>query len=193
MKSFLSFYFFFVFSFASWAQETVVPTFAQGMSGLIGPSDTVSVIVHREPDLNSSGQLAKNGTLAIPLIGTITLAGRTTTAVESLIEAKLRDGYLVRPQVSVRITARMARTVTVNGQVSEPGVFNLPFGQEVTLQQVIGMAGGATDVANLKKVTLRRGATGKSITVNVGAIFSNKAKDIILQKGDFIFVPEGWF
>ena len=55
------------------------------------------------------------------------------------------------------------------------------------------MAGGATDVANLKKVTLRRGATGKSITVNVGAIFSNKAKDIILQKGDFIFVPEGWF
>jgi polysaccharide export outer membrane protein len=176
------------------AQEKAVQESAvQGMSGLINSSDTVSVVVHREPDLNSNGQLAQDGTLSVPLIGSIQLAGRTTSVAEKQIEAKFRDGYLVRPQVTVRITKRLARTVTVNGQVSEPGVFTLPFGQQMTLQQVIGMAGGATDVANLKKVTLRRGSSGKSYTINLKDIFANKAKDIVLQKNDFIYIPEGLF
>lgn len=174
-------------------KEEAAPVTAQGMSGLIGPSDTLSIVVHREPDLNSSGQLAKDGTLSVPLIGSISFVGKTTAAVESIIEAKFRDGYLVRPQVSVRITKRMARNVTVNGEVAQPGVFNLPFGQPMTLTQVIAMAGGATDIANIKKVTLRRGSTGKIYTINLKNIIANKAKDVVLQKDDFIFVPEGWF
>lgn len=194
MKIILTPLFFFLTLLTAMAQEEgAAPAAVNGMNGLIGPSDTISVIVHREADLNSSGQLAKDGTLSVPLIGLVSLAGRTTAAAESLIEAKFRDGYLVRPQVTVRITQRMAQTVTVNGQVSEPGVFSLSFGQNTTLQQVIGMAGGATDVANLKKVTLRRGSTGKSYTVNLKDIFANKAKDIVLQKDDFIYVPEGLF
>lgn len=194
MKIILTPLFFFLTLLTAMTQEEgAAPAAVNGMNGLIGPSDTISVIVHREADLNSSGQLAKDGTLSVPLIGLVSLAGRTTAAAESLIEAKFRDGYLVRPQVTVRITQRMAQTVTVNGQVSEPGVFSLSFGQNTTLQQVIGMAGGATDVANLKKVTLRRGSTGKSYTVNLKDIFANKAKDIVLQKDDFIYVPEGLF
>ncbi len=175
------------------AQEENNPVAAQGMTGLINPSDTISIIVHREPDLNSAGRLAKNGTLSVPLIGAIVLAGKTTAAAESLIEAKLRDGYLVRPQVSVRITERVPRSVTVSGQVNDPGVFNIPFGQKITLVQVISMAGGATDVANVKKVSLQRGETGKIFTINLKSIISNKIKDVVLQKDDFVFVPEGWF
>ncbi len=194
MQKFFTCFVLLVLANLSMAQEKAVQESAvQGMSGLINSSDTVSVVVHREPDLNSNGQLAQDGTLSVPLIGSIQLAGRTTSVAEKQIEAKFRDGYLVRPQVTVRITKRLARTVTVNGQVSEPGVFTLPFGQQMTLQQVIGMAGGATDVANLKKVTLRRGSSGKSYTINLKDIFANKAKDIVLQKNDFIYIPEGLF
>lgn len=173
--------------------QEAAPVTAQGMSGLISASDTVSIVIHREPDLNSSGQLAKDGTMSIPLIGAVTLVGRTTSSAESLIEAKFKDGYLVRPQVSVRITQRLVHTVTVNGEVSQPGVFNLPHGQPITLMQVISMAGGSTDVANIKKVSLRRGITGKSYLINLKDIISNKKQDIILQKDDFIYVPEGLF
>lgn len=194
MQTFFTCFVLLALAILSMAQEKAVQESAvQGMSGLINSSDTVSVVVHREPDLNSNGQLAQDGTLSVPLIGSIQLAGRTTSVAEKQIEAKFRDGYLVRPQVTVRITKRLARTVTVNGQVSEPGVFTLPFGQQMTLQQVIGMAGGATDVANLKKVTLRRGSSGKSYTINLKDIFANKAKDIVLQKNDFIYIPEGLF
>lgn len=165
----------------------------EGMNGLIGPSDSVSITVHREPDLNASGQLAKDGSISIPLIGTVRLSGKTTAIAETLIEAKFRDGYLVRPEVSVLITKRVERTVTVNGHVTSPGVFNLPHDRKITLRQVIGMAGGATDIANLKKVTLRRGVNGKAYTINLKDIMANKAKDIVLQQDDFIHVPEGWF
>ena len=188
MKAILTLLFLLLSLSLSPAQQAV-----EGMGGLIGPSDTVSITVHREPDLNASGQLAKDGSISVPLIGSVKLSGKTTAIAEKLIEAKFRDGYLVRPEVSVLITKRVVRNVTVNGEVASPGVFNLRFGQQTTLRQVISMAGGATDVANLKKVTLRRGVNGKTYTINLKDIMANKAADIILQEDDFINVPEGWF
>ena len=164
-----------------------------GMSGLISASDTVSIAVHREPDLDASGQLAKDGSITMPLIGSVKLAGKTTALAESLIKAKLLDGYLVRPQVTVRITKRQVNTVSVDGQVNNPGVFTLPFGQALTLRQVMAMAGGANDIANVKKITFTSGATGKSRYINLKDIISGKQKDIVLRKDDFIWVPEGFF
>ena len=164
-----------------------------GMSGLISSSDTVSISVHREPDLDANGQLAKDGSITMPLIGSVKLAGKTTALAESIIKAKLLDGYLVRPQVTVRITQRQINTVSVDGQVNTPGVFTLPFGQSLTLRQVISMAGGANDIANLKKITLTSGATGNTQLVNLKDIIAGKKKDIVLKKDDFIWVPEGFF
>ncbi len=182
----------FLFSVSmAFGQAVSVPV--SGKSGLVGPSDTVSITVHREPELSANGQLAKDGTISIPLIGSVRLVGKTTSVAEFLIESKLRDGYLVRPDVTVLITKSPIRTVTVNGHVTSPGVFNLPDGEQITLRKVISMAGGATDVANLKKVTLRRGVNGKSYVINLKDIMANKTQDIILQKDDFIHVPEGWF
>ena len=168
-------------------------TSGSGMSGLIGSSDTVSISVHREADLNANGQLAKDGTISIPLIGSVKLAGKSTSSAETLIESKLLDGYLVRPQVTVRITKRQAQTVSVDGEVNQPGVFTLPFGQPLTLRQALSMAGGANDVANLKKISLRSGATGKVQLINLKDIISGKKNDIVLKKNDFIWVPEGLF
>ena len=71
------------------------------------------------------------------------------------IKAKLKDGYLVNPQVSVSIEARVRRTVTVLGQAQNPGVFELPADRKLTVVEAIGMAGGATRIANTKKITLK--------------------------------------
>lgn len=173
------------------ADESVVSI--SGMSGEIQASDTISIFVHREADLNTNGQLAKDGTVTMPLIGSIKLAGRTTSSAESLIEAKLLDGYLVRPEVTVRISKRPVHTVSVDGQVNQPGLFTLPHGQPLTLTQVISMAGGSNDVANLSKVSLRSGLTGKVRFINIKDIIKGKKKDIILSKNDYVWVPEGLF
>ena len=192
MKTFFTFSLITFIALLGLAPDAVAEPVA-GMSGLISPSDTVSISVHREADLDTSGQLAKDGSITMPLIGSLKLAGKTTAVAESMIKAKLLDGYLVRPQVTVRITQRQVNTVSVDGEVEQPGIFTLPHGKNVTLREVISMAGGANDIANLKKVTLTQASTGKVYTINVKEIIAGKKKDIVLQKNDFVWVPEGLF
>jgi len=161
-------------------------------SGVIGRLDSVEIRVFREDDLATSGQLSADGTIRMPLIGPVRLAGLTTDQAAAAIAAMLKDGYLVSPQVSVSIQARVRRTVTVLGQAQNPGVFELPADRQLTLVEVVGMAGGATRIANLKKLTLKR-SDGRVLTVNLKDITAGKAADIALRDGDVLSIPESLF
>jgi protein involved in polysaccharide export with SLBB domain len=162
-------------------------------SGVIGHLDTVEVTVFREDDLTTRGQLSPDGTLNMPLIGTVKLVGLTTNQAAAAIEAKLKDGYLIRPQVSVSIGARLRRTITVLGQAQNPGVFELPVNRSLTVVEAVGLAGGVTRIANSKKITLKRGKSGEVQQVDLKAITSGKSKDIPLRDGDVLTIPESLF
>lgn len=161
-------------------------------SGIIGKLDTVEIRVFREDELTTAGQLSPDGTISMPLIGAVKLAGLTTDQAAAVITAKLRDGYLVRPQVSVSIEARVRRTVTVLGQAQSPGVFELPADRQLTVVEAIGMAGGATRIANTKKISLKRKG-GEVRQVNLKDITTGKAADIVLRDGDVLSIPESLF
>jgi len=161
-------------------------------SGVIGQRDTVEIRVFREDDLTTTGQLSGDGTISVPLIGSVKLAGLTTDSAAKAIEAKLKDGYLVKPQVTVTIEGRIRRTITVLGQAQNPGVFELPANRALTVVEAIGMAGGSTRIANTKKITLKRSG-GKVQTINLKDITSGKASDISLKDGDVLSIPESLF
>jgi protein involved in polysaccharide export with SLBB domain len=161
-------------------------------SGVIGKLDTVEIRVFREDDLTTAGQLSADGTISMPLIGSVKMAGLTTDQAAAAITAKLKDGYLVRPQVSVSIEARVRRTVTVLGQAQSPGVFELPADRRLTVVEAIGMAGGATRIANVKKISLKR-RSGQVQVLNLKDITSGKSTDVVLQDGDVLSIPESLF
>ena len=98
----------------------------------------------------------------------------------------------MKPEVSVSIEARIRRTVTVLGQVQRPGVFVIPAHRQLTLVEAIGMAGGATRIANNKKINLKRG-NNQVFTVNLSDIIVGKGQDIPLSDGDVITIPESLF
>lgn len=161
-------------------------------SGLIGHMDSVEIRVFREDELTTSGQLSPDGTISMPLIGAVRLKGLTTDQAAAAITRRLADGYLVKPEVSVSIEARIRRTITVLGQAQRPGVFELPANRRFTLVEAIGMAGGVTRIANAKKISLKR--DGGSVTVvNLQDITSGKVSDINLGDGDVITIPESLF
>jgi protein involved in polysaccharide export with SLBB domain len=164
-------------------------------SGTISPMDTVEIRVFREEELTTMGQLSPDGTISMPLIGTVKMRGLTTDQAAAAITAKLKDGYLVNPQVSVTIEARVRRSITVLGQVQNAGVFELPANRQLTVVEAIGMAGGATRIANTKKITLKRSSGGKPqvSTLNLKDITSGKTPDIALRDGDVLTVPESLF
>jgi protein involved in polysaccharide export with SLBB domain len=161
-------------------------------SGVIGKLDTVEIRVFREDELTTAGQLSADGTISMPLIGSVKMAGLTTDQAAAAITAKLKDGYLVRPQVSVSIEARVRRTVTVLGQAQSPGVFELPADRRLTVVEAIGMAGGATRIANVKKISLKR-RSGQVQVLNLKDITSGKSTDVVLQDGDVLSIPESLF
>lgn len=160
-------------------------------SGVIGHMDNVEIRVFREDDLTTRSQLSPDGTVTMPLIGAVRLEGLTTDQAAAAIKRKLADGYLVKPEVSVSIEARIRRTVTVLGQAQRPGVFELPAHRNLTLVEAIGMAGGMTRIANPRKVTLKRG--GNVQVLNLKDITAGKGTDIPLQDGDMITIPESLF
>ena len=160
-------------------------------SGVIGRLDNIEIRVFREDELTTQGQLSSDGSITMPLIGRVVVQGLSTDQAARLIERKLADGYLVKPEVTVSIAARVRRTVTVLGQAQRPGVFEIPAHRNLTLVEAIGMAGGLTRIANSRKITIK-GAGGVR-TVNLKDIASGKGQDIPLKDGDVVNIPESLF
>lgn len=162
----------------------------------ISPADILDVTVFQETDMKSSLRVSTEGTIALPLVGIVTVGGMTTQEAAQAIRAKLSKGYLINPQVSVTVMEFSKRRFTVLGQVQKPGSFDIPDQQEVTLLQAIGMAGGYTRIANPGKVTLMRRIGGKEDVIMLNAkkmADGSAASAVLVLPGDVITVAESRF
>ena len=144
----------------------------------IGPQDKLNITVFQVADLSlEKVQVDASGRILMPLIGSITAGGRTTTEVSAEIASKLSAKYLQNPQVSVVVEEAVSQKVTVDGAVMEAGVF--PLRGRTTLLQAVAMAKGPKDTANLKRVAIFREINGQRMAAvfDVAAIRSGMAAD----------------
>lgn len=157
---------------------------------MIGPEDVLYIYVWKEENLSRSVPVRMDGMISIPLVDDIKAAGLTPLQLKELLLAKLRE-YVDTPDVTVIVTEANSYKVYVQGEVKTPGVIRLR--TETSLVQLIVMAGGFTDWADKKKITIIRKEGGKEsrIRVNYNKIIDGDegAKDIILKSGDIIIVP----
>jgi polysaccharide export outer membrane protein len=101
--------------------------------------------------------VSSEGKINLPILGTISASGKTTTELEKIISTILEsNGHLKNPSVSVRI---LNAKVTVLGEVKLPGTYTYSE-QTITLPQAIGYAGDITIEANRKEVMLIREEEG---------------------------------
>jgi len=174
----------------------VTATAAASENYRMAANDVVEVKVYQESDLDTTARVAKDGTIAFPLIGMVQIGGRTAEEAAQLIQNRLRE-YLVKPQVTIRITEYSKRRITVLGQVGKPGTFDLPDGANVNLLEAIGMAGGFARSAKPSRVTVKRvGKNGEEATFKLDAKRMSVEKDsprFEILPGDTIVVPESLF
>jgi protein involved in polysaccharide export with SLBB domain len=83
--------------------------------------DEIAMVVYGEKELSGSYKVGAGGTIAVPLIGEVNVGGLHLRAAEELVAAKLADGYLVEPSVTMQVTS--ARPVYILGEVKNPGSF----------------------------------------------------------------------
>lgn len=161
----------------------------------VGPGDIVSIQVVGEKDLPQEYEVASDGTVVVPYVQTIVVAGLEPRDIAAIVRQRLIDKkILVDPTVVVQVKEYHSRTVILLGQVAKPGSFPLTPG--LTLMQAISLAGGLTAIADDDKVTLTRKLTNTStrtVRVSVDAITDGKAPDVPLQAGDRVYVYQRLF
>ena len=164
------------------AENGIAPTTAGYKIGVL---DVLDISVFQVPELTKSVQVAETGTINLPLIGEVAVAGRTAQQVERELTAKLGAKYLQDPQVTVYVKEYNSQQVTIQGEVKKPGEF--PLRGKTSLLQLIALAGGFEDNSDSTVLILRQ-ANGKrtAATFNVSAIQKGRADDPLLQPGDNI-------
>lgn len=179
---------------------SVSPSSATRASYTIANTDRLRITVYQEEDLSVFTRVDAKGTVNLPLVGEVPVAGKTVSEAQHIIEAAYRDGrYLKKPQVTINIEEYAAREVSIDGKVRTPGRYPLPIEANMTVLDLVTKAGGLTDTAKGTAITVTRiTADGKKVvfTVDVESLMKGrdraKATDnsVLLQAGDIVYVPE---
>lgn len=160
----------------------------------LGPGDVFTVRVYGEQELSGSHQVAPDGTIDFPLLGSVDVNGLEPPEVADTVQRLLKERRLLRaPHVSVYVERYVSKRVSVVGAVANPGTFVLEPG--MTVVEAISMAGGFSSLADRDGtvVTRRVGTDVVRYRVPVAKVANGKAKDIEVASGDIIFVPERLF
>jgi len=159
------------------------PSHAADTEYRLGSGDKVKVTVFGEADLSGDYEISASGGVAFPLVGEIAAGGGTARDLEKRIAAKLRDGYLKNPTVSVEVLSY--RPFFIMGEVKRPGSY--PYKAGLNLLNATALAGGYTYRAKSSLWVITR-VGDKNIQEK-----EIKDGDFIVRPGDTIVVPERFF
>ena len=157
---------------------------------VFGQGDVLEVFVWRNEQLSREVVVRPDGKISLPLIQDIQAEGLRVLQLKERISGRFKD-YVQNPTVTIIVKQINSYKVSVLGRVLRPGVY--PITGDTTLVEAISMAGGFTEWANKRKITVIRdeGDKKKKFRVNYKKIISGKdpSQNIILQRDDTIVVP----
>lgn len=152
--------------------------------------DTVVVSVWREEALQREVRVLPDGSITLPLVGRVEVAGLGTPEVEQRIAAKLKD-FIPDPNVSVVITGIEGNRAYVLGKVARPGPIIMS--GPTTVLQALSMAGGLDKFADEGAIKIVRPKAGGTevLPVHYKDLISGRVMttNLVLMAGDTILVP----
>lgn len=172
----------------------VITPYAQAQSNYsMGAGDEVRMTVYGQPELMTEGQINTDGTLEVPLLGAVKVAGRSSGDAAKLIAEKYQSGnFLKSAQVNLLVTKYRSQVVSILGKVNRPG--KLVLEGATSLTQAIAWAGGIADSGNERVVLVRSEPNGRQerrdydLQKQLGRE-ADSSTIVWLQDGDTIYVP----
>jgi polysaccharide export outer membrane protein len=143
--------------------------------------DVLRVMVYGGKDISTTYKVNDAGRIDFPLVGAISVRGRTTGQAASAIAAALANGYMRDPNVTVEVD--QYRPFYIQGQVKTAGQYPYVYG--MTVRAAISTAGGFTDIADKNRVEVYRRSGGQVVHAPIGL-------DEPIAPGDTLVVPERW-
>lgn len=139
-------------------------------------------------------RIASNGTISLPYVGAIKIAGNTLTQINNAIRKRLVGSVATDPQVHTELVGDMSGSVLVAGAVKTPGRFSSLQGA-LTILDVINMAGGPVLEPHLINVIVRNGK--QVYTINYDEVLAGNNRqlsprsEVILERARQRFVAMG--
>jgi polysaccharide export outer membrane protein len=158
---------------------------------LVGPGDVVEVDVLGNDDLSRTTTVQTSGTITLPLLGDVPVAGLSARAIAERLRDLLGRDYLVNPQVEVKVKEYLSQFVSVVGEVQTPG--RKPIKGKTRLIDALVEAGGFNARAAGEIVATRISGTfpngSHTLTVRLGGALTpdnRRALETLLVSGDII-------
>ena len=163
---------------------------------VIGPGDTVNIIVWRNAELSMSVPVRPDGRISTPLVEDLPALGKDPTTLARDIEGALGK-FIREPVVTVIVTnffGPYSEQIRVIGEAAKPQ--SLPYRQNMTMLDVMIAVGGLTDFADGNAgVLLRTSEGGKQYTVRLKDLVrrGDVSANVDVKPGDVLIIPQSWF
>lgn len=164
---------------------------------LVGPGDTVDIIVWRNPEVSMSVPVRPDGKITTPLVEDLPASGKTSTELARDIEGALSK-YIQQPVVTVVVTqfvGPFSEQIRVIGEATQPQA--LPYREKMTLMDVLIAVGGITDFAAGNRARIIRNIDGKqqqfSVRLNDLIRDGDISANVPMFQGDVLVIPESFF
>jgi polysaccharide biosynthesis/export protein len=161
-----------------------------GRDYVIGPGDRLAVEVFGISELSRSVLVDANGQIALPVAGVVTASGTTPVELGTEIATRLSARHVRDPQVTVSIAEVHSAHVTIDGAVTEPGVY--PYTGRLTLVRALARAKGVTEFARQNHVVVFRTVGNQNLAAlyDLRAIRRGMYEDPEIYANDVVVVGE---
>ncbi|WP_425532298.1 XrtA/PEP-CTERM system exopolysaccharide export protein [Aromatoleum buckelii] len=163
---------------------------------VIGPGDSVNVVVWRNPELSMAVPVRPDGKITTPLVEDLPALGKDSSTLARDIEQALAK-FIREPVVTVVVTSFVgpySEQVRVVGEAATPQV--LPYVQKMTLLDVMIAVGGVTEFADGNGASiLRTGEGNKQYSVRIKDLLKrgDVSANVEMRPGDVLIIPQSWF
>ena len=162
---------------------------------LIGPLDTLQIIVWRNPDLSTTVPVRPDGKVSVPLVEDLNAIGKNPTQLARDVE-KAMSRFIRDPVVTVLVTqfnGPYGEQIRVVGEAARPQA--LPYRQRMTLLDVMIAVGGLTDFADGNNASVLRTGEARQYRVRLKDLVrrGDVSANIEMKPGDVVIIPQSWF
>lgn len=155
---------------------------------VLGPDDSVQVIVYGQPEFGVTTRIKSDGTIVMPLIGTLKAAGQTNITLAKTVTDKLTSsGFLKDPIVNVEIGSYVSKSANVVGKVGQSGIY--PLDRPYRALDMLLRAGWVRD-GGATYVYLRRSGQPETRLDVESLVRGDDSANPLLRPGDTLFVPD---
>jgi polysaccharide biosynthesis/export protein len=169
--------------------KLAVSSATAGSSLHLGKGDLLEVSVFGVQDYDNQVRVAEDGSLTLPLIGTMQAAGKTSPELAGEVRAKLMEGgFFKDPQVAVFVKEYATQGISVMGEVNKPGIYQL-LGPH-TLFDAISAAQGTTQTAGDTATITHRGGQNPETVKLIYEKNGIEKSDVPVYPGDTVVVQK---